>query len=124
MYAIRSYYVEQIGTYPLPESQLDRFLITTGIGYPPAEVEKSIIQTGSIREEIRHIEALLALEDILEAKRVVREEIYLSAKVTDYIFALIAATRAHEFIQSGLSTRGGINLATAARAAAFRNNFV
>ncbi len=111
--------VEQIGTYPLPESQLDRFLITTGIGYPPEEVEKSIIQTGSIREEIRHIEPLLSLEDILEAKRVVREEIYLSEKVTDYIFALVAASRAHDFILSGISTRGGINLAGSARAAAF-----
>jgi MoxR-like ATPase len=111
--------VEQIGTYPLPESQLDRFLITTGVGYPPVEVEKSIIQTGSIREEIRHIEALLSLDDIIEAKRVVREEIYLSAKVTDYIFALVAATREHAFILSGISTRGGINLAAAARAAAY-----
>ena len=111
--------VEQIGTYPLPESQLDRFLITTGVGYPPEEVEKSIIQTGSIREEIRHIEALLSLDDITEAKRVVREEIYLSAKVTDYIFALVAATREHAFILSGISTRGGINLAATARAAAY-----
>jgi MoxR-like ATPase len=111
--------VEQIGTYPLPESQLDRFLVTTGVGYPPVEVEKSIIQTGSIREEIRHIEALLSLDDILEAKRVVREEIYLSAKVTDYIFALVAASREHDFILSGISTRGGINLAAAARAAAY-----
>jgi MoxR-like ATPase len=111
--------VEQIGTYPLPESQLDRFLITTGVGYPPVEIEKSIIQTGSIREEIRHIEALLSLDEIIEAKRVVREEIYLSAKVTDYIFALVAATREHAFILSGISTRGGINLAAAARAAAY-----
>jgi MoxR-like ATPase len=111
--------VEQVGTYPLPESQLDRFLITTGVGYPPEEVEKSIIQTGSIREEIRHIEALLSLDDILEAKRVVREEIYLSTKTTDYIFALIAASRQHTFILSGISTRGGINLAAAARAAAY-----
>jgi MoxR-like ATPase len=111
--------VEQIGTYPLPESQLDRFLITTGVGYPPEEVEKSIIQTGSIREEIRHIEALLSLDDITEAKRVVREEIYLSAKVTDYIFALVAASRQDAFILSGISTRGGINLAAAARAAAY-----
>ena len=111
--------VEQIGTYPLPESQLDRFLITTGVGYPPVEVEKSIIQTGSIREEIRHIEALLSLDDIIEAKRVVREDIYLSAKVTDYIFALVAASREDAFILSGISTRGGINLAAAARASAY-----
>lgn len=111
--------VEQVGTYPLPESQLDRFLVTTGIGYPPEDIEKSIIQTGSIRDEIRHIEALLSLEDIIEAKRVVREEVFLSVKVTEYIFALIAATREHPFIHSGISTRGGINLAAASRAAAY-----
>ncbi len=111
--------VEQVGTYPLPESQLDRFLVTTGVGYPPAEIEKSIIQTGSIREEIRHIEALLSLDDLIEAKRVVRQEIYLSAKVTDYLFALVAASRTHPFVLSGISTRGGINLAAAARAAAY-----
>jgi len=111
--------VEQVGTYPLPESQLDRFLVTTGVGYPPEEVEKAIIRTGSIREEIRHIEALISLDDILEAKRVVAEEIYLSAKVTDYLFALVAASRQHPFILSGISTRGGISLAAAARAAAY-----
>jgi len=111
--------VEQVGTYPLPESQLDRFLITTGVGYPPESVEKAIIRSGSIREEIRHIEPLLSLDDILEAKRVVAEEIYLSEKVTDYLFALVAASRQHPFVLSGISTRGGISLAAAARAAAY-----
>jgi len=111
--------VEQVGTYPLPESQLDRFLITTGVGYPPAAGEKAIIRSGSIREEIRQIEPLLSLDDILEAKHVVAEKIYLSEKVTDYLFALVAATREHPFVLSGISTRGGISLAAASRAAAY-----
>jgi MoxR-like ATPase len=111
--------VEQVGTYPLPESQLDRFLVTTGVGYPPEEMEKSIIRGGSIREEISHIKALLTLEDILAARRAVREGIYLSEPVVDYIFAVVAATRQSPYVLSGISTRGGISLAAAARAAAF-----
>lgn len=111
--------VEQVGTYPLPESQLDRFLIKAGIGYPPEEMEKAIIRHGSIRDELRNIEPLVKGEDIIEAQRVVREQIYLSDKVVDYIFAIVAATRAHPLILSGMSTRGGINLAHAARAGAY-----
>ena len=111
--------VEMVGTYPLPESQLDRFLVTTGIGYPPADTEKAIIRGGSIREEIRHIEPLLTQSDILEAQQAVREEVYLSEKVADYIYRLAAATREHPLILSGISTRGAISLAAAARAEAF-----
>ncbi|MFA5515818.1 MAG: AAA family ATPase [Desulfuromonadales bacterium] len=111
--------VEQVGTYPLPESQLDRFLITSGLGYPPAEVEKAIIKGGSIREEIRHIAPLLSLDDILTARQVIREQIYLSDKIVDYIHALVEASRRHALIIAGISTRGAINLAEAARAAAY-----
>jgi MoxR-like ATPase len=111
--------VEMVGTYPLPESQLDRFLVTTGIGYPPAATEKAIIRGGSIRDEIRHIEPLLTLSDILEAREAVRERVYLSEKVADYIYRLVAATREHPLILSGISTRGAISLAAAARAEAF-----
>lgn len=110
---------EQVGTYPLPESQLDRFLITSGIGYPPEEMEKTIIRSGSIREEIGHIKTLLALEDILISRQTAREDIYLSAKIVDYIFGIVSATRRHPFVLSGVSTRGGISLAAAARSAAY-----
>jgi MoxR-like ATPase len=111
--------VEQVGTYPLPESQLDRFLVTTGIGYPPAAVEKGIIRSGSIREELRQIEPRLALEALLEARAAVQEEVYLSEKVTDYIYALVAASREDPLVLAGISTRGGIGLAAAARAVAY-----
>jgi MoxR-like ATPase len=114
--------VEQVGTYPLPESQMDRFLISTGVGYPPAEIEKNIIRGGSIRDEIRTIGAMVSQQDILEARRVVREEVYLSDRVVDYIHAIVAGSRAGNFVVSGISTRGAINMGEAAKAEAFLHN--
>lgn len=111
--------VEQVGTYPLPESQLDRFSLCTGIGYPPEGVEKSIIRDGGIREQLRELQPLISREQILEAKQAVRDQVYLSEKVVDYLFALIAATRESPLILSGISTRGGLTLAAAAKAAAY-----
>lgn len=111
--------VEQVGTYPLPESQLDRFLIRTGVGYPPPETERAIVRGGSLREEIRRIDPLLSPGDLLAARRAVREEVYLSEKVVDYVLRLAEATRVHRFVLAGISTRGAIGLADAARAAAF-----
>ena len=111
--------VEQVGTYPLPESQMDRFLIKTGIGYPPEEIEKEILRQGSIRNEILNIPPLVKKEDLLEAIRTVRTEVYVGDKVTDYLYAIIRATRNHPLILAGLSTRGGIGMVDAAKAAAY-----
>lgn len=110
---------EQVGTFPLPESQLDRFLLTTGIGYPPAALEKKIIQRGSVREELEMIEPLLSAAQILSARSFIREHIQLGSKVTDYIYQLMARSREHETIFAGISTRGGLSLAAAARAEAY-----
>ena len=110
---------EQVGTYPLPESQMDRFLITTDIGYPPEEMEKAIIRDGSIRDDIRRIEPLVTEAEILEAQATVRSAIYLGDKVIDYIYRLVAASREHRFILAGISTRGSLSLAAAAKASAF-----
>ncbi|MDY0291640.1 MAG: AAA family ATPase [Desulfuromonadaceae bacterium] len=109
---------EQIGTYPLPESQLDRFLITTGIGYPPPELEKEIILNGGIHDKILNIKPLLSLEAIHSAKRAVNS-IYLDTKLVEYLFTIATQTRAHRYISAGISTRGAISMAKAARAAAY-----
>jgi MoxR-like ATPase len=109
---------EQIGTYPLPESQLDRFLITSGIGYPPPELEKEIILNGGIRDKILDIKPLLTLDAIHSAKQAVND-IYLDAKLVEYLFAIAEQTRAHRYISAGISTRGAISMAKAARAAAY-----
>ncbi len=111
--------VEQVGTYPLPESQMDRFLIRTGIGYPPENIEKAIIRGGSIRDEIRNMPVLLPHDDIVTAQRCVKEGIYISEKVAEYIFKTVLETRNHPLIASGISTRGAINMADAARAHAY-----
>lgn len=110
--------VEQIGTYPLPESQMDRFLITTGIGYPSEELEKAIIRHGGIRKKMMEIEPMVSLEEIEEARHTVAN-IHLSEKLVDYIFRISLASREHPFILTGISTRGAINMASAARAAAY-----
>jgi len=109
---------EQVGTYPLPESQMDRFLLATDIGYPTAEMEKAILRTGSIRDDIRRITPLVNCEQILAAQAAVAT-VHLGDKVLDYIYRLIAASRAHRFIYAGISTRGGLSLAAAARAWAY-----
>lgn len=111
--------MEQSGTYPLPESQMDRFIVRTGIGYPPEDIEKSIIAYGSIRDDIRSITPLIGINDILEARQAIRKHTYLSEIVTGYIFTIISATRNHPLVLSGISTRGGINIAEAARVHAY-----
>ena len=117
---------DQSGTFPLPESQLDRFLICTGIGYPPEALEKMIIASGGIRERLGDIRPVITTTGLLSARRAVQSEIQLADRVVDYIHALVNATRRHPAIQTGLSTRAAINLAQAAKAAAFLNgrNFV
>ncbi|WP_321391406.1 MoxR family ATPase [uncultured Desulfuromusa sp.] len=110
--------LEQIGTYPLPESQLDRFLITTDIGYPPPKLEKEIISGGGIRNKMSDIQPLLTLDNIEEAKQAVHN-IQLDDKLVDYILTISQASRSHEFVAAGISTRGAISMAVAARAAAY-----
>ncbi len=109
---------DQSGTFLLPESQLDRFLICTDIGYPSEQLEKDIIAGGGIRERIAEMSAIAEADDIRTARRLV-SQVYLSEKLVGYIYAIVAATRSHAMIQTGLSTRAAINLAQAARAAAF-----
>ena len=110
---------EQVGTFALPESQMDRFIMKTGIGYPPEEVEKEILRHGSIRDEILHIPAMATGEELLEAIHAVRSQVYLGEKVTQYLYDIVKATRNHPLVLTGISTRGGIGLADAARAAAY-----
>ncbi len=110
---------DQTGTFLLPESQLDRFLISTGIGYPPEILERKIISSGGIRERIDEISPLVTISEIMQARSIVEKDVYLSDKVVGYIHNIVIATRQHPLIQIGLSTRAGINLAKAARAEAF-----
>ena len=111
--------VEHVGTYPLPDSQLDRFLATTGLGYPPADLERSIIQGGSVRDRLEQITPSVSLDDIRQARQSVQQDVYLSEKIAGYIHDLALRSREHPMLVSGLSTRGCLSLAGAGRAVAY-----
>jgi MoxR-like ATPase len=118
--------IEQEGTYPLPEAQVDRFMLKVVIGYPTKEEEKKIIRmniTGSYPTPTR----ILSPDDILKARNVVRE-VYMDEKIEKYIVDIVFATRTPNdyklakyasLISYGASPRASINLAQAAKAYAF-----
>jgi len=106
------------GTYPLPESQLDRFLIRTEIGYPPPEVERAVIE--SRRKEgdpIEALEATVTLEE-LRAEQARVDEIRVEPLLIDYLHDLVLATRKSPLIEIGASTRAALALERAVRARA------
>lgn len=118
--------IEQEGTYPLPEAQVDRFLLKVVIGYPSKEEEKIIIRQ-NLSNEKKTIMPLLRPEEILEAQKVV-EQIYIDEKIEKYIVDIVFATRfpadfglneLTNIISFGASPRASISLAKAARAYAF-----
>lgn len=118
--------IEQEGTYPLPEAQVDRFLLKVVIGYPTKEEEKIIIRQ-NITNERKQIRPLLKPEEILEAQKVC-EKIYIDEKIERYIVDIVFATRFPadyalndlvSIISFGASPRASISLARAARSYAF-----
>ena len=118
--------IEQEGTYPLPEAQVDRFMLKVLIDYPKLEEEKLIIRQ-NIQGERPVIRPILKAEEILEARKIVRE-VYLDEKIEKYIVDIVFATRYPEkydlkdlkdMIGFGGSPRASINLALAARSYAF-----
>ena len=118
--------IEQEGTYPLPEAQVDRFMLKVIIDYPKLEEEKKIIRQ-NINGERTEVRPILKAEDIIAAREVVRQ-VYLDEKIEKYIVDIVFATRYPEkydlkelkdMIGFGGSPRASINLALAARSYAF-----
>lgn len=105
----------QIGTFPLPESQLDRFLMRLHLGYPDAAAERELLAGASRRELIRDQAPLLSLAQLGELQAAVAR-IHASPALLDYLQALLAATRDSGHYRSGLSPRAGLALLQAARA--------
>lgn len=121
--------IEQEGTYPLPEAQVDRFLLKVVIGYPSREEERIIIRQ-NISNEKPQILPLIRPEEIIEAQKIV-EQIYVDEKIEKYIIDIVFATRYPKeagladltnIIAFGASPRASISLAKAARAYAFLHN--
>lgn len=118
--------IEQEGTYPLPEAQVDRFMLKVVIDYPKQEEEKLIIRQ-NINGERLNVKPILKADEIIEARKVVRQ-VYLDEKIEKYIVDIVFATRYPEkydlkelkdMIGFGGSPRASINLALAARSYAF-----
>lgn len=118
--------IEQEGTYPLPEAQVDRFMLKVVIDYPKLEEEKLIIRQ-QIKGTKTEVKPVMSTEDIMKAREVVRQ-VYLDEKIEQYIADIVFCTRypekyglkeLKEFIEFGGSPRASINLALASRAYAF-----
>ncbi len=110
--------IEHHGTYPLPESQLDRFLLRIRMGYPEADAEKEILRRRNHRPVTDRIEPVLTAADILEAQSAVAD-VRIDDSLLDYIMAIVDATRRSEFLLIGVSPRGSLALHRAAQALAY-----
>ncbi|WP_026754581.1 MoxR family ATPase [Sediminibacter sp. Hel_I_10] len=118
--------VEQEGTYPLPEAQVDRFMLKTVIDYPK-QADEQLIMRANLKGAWEKVNPVVSIEQILRAQDVVRE-VYMDEKIEKYILDIIFATRYPDqyklgdlkpLISFGASPRGSINLATAAKCYAF-----
>ena len=108
---------DQIGTYPLPESQLDRFLMCITLGYPDRKSERELLAGADRRESISKLRAVMSPVQLLEAQRAV-QAVHVSEALLDYLQTLIQATRSGAWFVEGLSPRAGIAVLRAARARA------
>src|SRR5690349_5084058 len=105
----------QVGTFPLPESQLDRFLMRIHLGYPDARAERLLLEGRDRRDMMAELSPRVELPQLIELQRAVRC-IYVAAPLFDYLQALIAHTRQSPELTTGLSPRCALNLLHAARA--------
>ena len=112
---------DQIGTFPLPESQLDRFLMRVAIGYPDEASEREIIAGGDRRLMLDEIEPVAGPETLIELQKSVRKQ-HVSDALIDYVQALVRHTRESADIEIGMSPRGAQALVAAARARSFIEN--
>ena len=110
--------VEQLGTFPLPESQLDRFMVRLSMGYPSAEAEKQLYFQGDRRPTLPQLQAVCDAETLAQWMQQVAE-VKVSQAAADYVFRLVEATRQPGRFVLGLSPRAGLAVVSAAKAWAF-----
>jgi MoxR-like ATPase len=121
--------IDQEGTYPLPEAQVDRFMLKVKIDYPDIEDERMIIRNQLKTDDFQKIQPIIGLEDVLKARNSVRK-VYMDDKIEQYLLNIVFATRKPQsyglkelqpFINYGGSPRASISIAQAAKAYAFIN---
>jgi MoxR-like ATPase len=110
--------IEYHGTYPLPESQVDRFLLRIPMGYPDEEAEKDILRRNNHAPPVEKLRPVMAAENILACQDAV-SSVRMDESLLDYIMAIVDATRRSEFLLVGVSPRGSLALHRAAQAMAY-----
>lgn len=105
------------GTYPLPESQLDRFMLRLRIGYPPRAAERELLTEHRNGEPVDHLQPVVELADVRQIQQAVRD-VTIETSVCDYLLDIVEATREHPELEVGVSTRGALMLYRASQAIA------
>ena len=113
--------LDLVGTFPLPDSQLDRFLMSMSIGYPDAAAERELLTSEDRGLMLQQVSPCLSPQDVMDLQSDC-EQIHVSGDLLDYIQALLAETRNEQWFESGLSPRAGLALMRASRACAFIDN--
>jgi len=108
---------EQLGTYPLPESQLDRFLMCISLGYPDRSAERELLEGIDSRLALRSLQPVMSPAELVAIQAAV-QQVHASSALLDYLQALIEATRSGQWFVQGLSPRAGLAVLRAARAMA------
>ena len=112
--------VEHVGTYPLPESQLDRFLMKLTIGYPNATDEKRLLRSGGGQGALDHLEPVLDGDEVRELQAQVGT-IHVSESLVEYLMSIVQTSRTHADVALGVSTRGALTFFKACQALAMVN---
>ncbi len=110
--------IEQSGTFPLPESQMDRFLMRINLGYPNRIAEKRLLKQGETKSSLADLQPMLSSDDVLMSQNQVAE-VHISDALLEYVQDLLDYTRHATHFYVGLSPRAGLNLLMAAKACAF-----
>jgi MoxR-like ATPase len=110
--------VEHHGTYPLPESQLDRFMMRLKMGYPDAEDEKIILRQQTLNSPLEHIRPVMHGDEVLDLQHEVRK-VAVDESLVDYLINIVRASRETEILNLGVSPRGSLALYHAAQALAY-----
>jgi MoxR-like ATPase len=110
--------IHQVGTFPLPESQLDRFLLSLQLGYPDRESERALLAAGDQRRKLDQIPSCLDAETLRQHQESA-EQIFVSPALLDYVQNLLEASRLSPLFHHGLSPRAGLSLLAVSRAWAY-----
>ncbi|MCL5266288.1 MAG: MoxR family ATPase [Chloroflexi bacterium] len=102
--------IEYEGTFPLPEAQLDRFLMRISLGYPNKQDELTVLERQQVIHPIDQIQRVVSVEELVEIQQVVRRDIYVDPSIRNYVVSIVATTRQHPDVYLGASPRGSLAL--------------